>query len=602
MGKRLLLLGVVFLSACSGLEQTDVVESSLGNQRENINNPKPAYGYYGYGTDYDGDKNGYSHVEQGLNDSVRQAWWFTTQGSRIIPYDWFLALEKADSEERFRSDKNLRDFGFLPVTRNDWNIDGLPIGFVREPADRKQTGWAGITCAACHTGEIRYEKEDREKVHLLIEGGPSLADFTGFLNALSNAMQATRNDEQKWQRFLTAVSSKLVSEADKAALGKTFDTLLKALHTRDKLNHPVIAEGHGRLDAFGNIFNEVVDLAIKQPENARQPSAPVSYPVVWDSPFMDRAQWNGVATNAGVGPMIRNIGEVIGVFGSLHVTEKGDGVSLKYTSTANITNLAALEYWLRKISSPRWKDTSLPTLDKKKVERGRGLYTLNCVSCHARLTDRSDPERKVAINMVPNYKIGTDQELNLQAFNRISKTGMMQGTSRLPYIDKYPNFVRDTVNSAGKLFGKDLRGELRFPQEDLAVSMLGAASMGVLMESGAPVGAADVLAFMKGSVAIKSSPPAYKARPLNGVWASAPYLHNGSVPSLWFMLQKPELRPKRFMVGNPDFDPITVGYVSDRGPFEFDTSLPGNRNIGHPFGTHLSDDDKWALIEYLKTL
>ena len=102
--------------------------------------------------------------------------------------------------------------------------------------------------------------------------------------------------------------------------------------------------------------------------------------------------------------------------------------------------------------------------------------------------------------------------------------------------------------------------------------------------------------------------PKYKARPLNGIWATAPYLHNGSVPNL-FELLKPasaddasKAAPPKFTVGNREFDPIHVGYRSDSGPFEFDTTLEGNSNVGHEFGTGLSDDERFELIEYLKTL
>ena len=99
----------------------------------------------------------------------------------------------------------------------------------------------------------------------------------------------------------------------------------------------------------------------------------------------------------------------------------------------------------------------------------------------------------------------------------------------------------------------------------------------------------------------------YAAPPLDAVWIRAPYLHNGSVPSLTDMLTPPELRPKTFYRGSDIYDPVKVGFLSsgpeaERNGFLYDTSLPGNSNQGHPFGTALPDDDKRALIEYLKTL
>ncbi len=111
---------------------------------------------------------------------------------------------------------------------------------------------------------------------------------------------------------------------------------------------------------------------------------------------------------------------------------------------------------------------------------------------------------------------------------------------------------------------------------------------------------------------------AYKVRPLNGVWATPPYLHNGSVPTVEALLGPPEDRPKKFYLGSREYDPVNLGYKSDKitNGFEFDTSIRGNWNTGHEFrkeyskdkeikgviGPALSPADRKALIEYLKTL
>ena len=124
----------------------------------------------------------------------------------------------------------------------------------------------------------------------------------------------------------------------------------------------------------------------------------------------------------------------------------------------------------------------------------------------------------------------------------------------------------------------------------------------------------------------------YKARPLDGIWATAPYLHNGSVPSLWWMLTPQAERPKQFCMGFRDFDPQQVGFRVEAnetphcksGETLFSTTNPdgsprhGNSNLGHSLeakpgeGAHehkngvigrlLSDDERLNLIEYLKTL
>ncbi|HZT32891.1 MAG TPA: hypothetical protein VFA33_23595 [Bryobacteraceae bacterium] len=99
----------------------------------------------------------------------------------------------------------------------------------------------------------------------------------------------------------------------------------------------------------------------------------------------------------------------------------------------------------------------------------------------------------------------------------------------------------------------------------------------------------------------------YSDVPIDGIWARAPYLHNGSVPNLWALLQPPQDRPVLFYTGYDVYDPKNVGFVTD-GPearqvgFRFDTGIPGNGNQGHLYGTNLAEKDKWDLIEYLKTL
>lgn len=104
---------------------------------------------------------------------------------------------------------------------------------------------------------------------------------------------------------------------------------------------------------------------------------------------------------------------------------------------------------------------------------------------------------------------------------------------------------------------------------------------------------------------------AYKARPLNGIWATAPYLHNGSIPTLAALLAPAEKRPEVFYLGSNEFDPVNVGLKSDvsfDGCFTFRVKdqqgkpIPGNSNSGHEYGTSLSELERKQLLEYLKTL
>ena len=97
---------------------------------------------------------------------------------------------------------------------------------------------------------------------------------------------------------------------------------------------------------------------------------------------------------------------------------------------------------------------------------------------------------------------------------------------------------------------------------------------------------------------------------LHGIWATAPYLHNGSVPNLWELLLPPEQRSPSFMVGSRKYDAEKVGYVTTESPFKDGTLVvgagaqPGNSNAGHeyPKDKDLTDDERKALLEYLKQL
>ncbi|MEN8179641.1 MAG: cytochrome c [Pseudomonadota bacterium] len=102
----------------------------------------------------------------------------------------------------------------------------------------------------------------------------------------------------------------------------------------------------------------------------------------------------------------------------------------------------------------------------------------------------------------------------------------------------------------------------------------------------------------------------YANMPLDGLWLRAPYLHNGSVPTLQDLLSPAADRPQQFYRGYDVYDPVNVGFVTtvaaegDKSFFLFDTNVAGNSNRGHEgaaYGTQLSISDKQALLEFLKT-
>ncbi|GLX85016.1 hypothetical protein tloyanaT_12680 [Thalassotalea loyana] len=124
-----------------------------------------------------------------------------------------------------------------------------------------------------------------------------------------------------------------------------------------------------------------------------------------------------------------------------------------------------------------------------------------------------------------------------------------------------------------------------------------------------------------GALDMPQQPMAYKARPLEGIWATPPFLHNGSVPNIYQLLSPVSERAEKFFVGRREYDPVTLGYDTtplSKSGFWFDTSLEGNLNTGHEFragyvpykpgnppqygviGPELTPDERWQIIEYLK--
>jgi hypothetical protein len=89
------------------------------------------------------DPAGVVYLDQGWDDEVRQTYYYSPQGSMILPYDWFLALEQPFANRLFREDEHLEGFRYLPNAAGKHNPDGLPVGFVL--SKREGRNWLGMT-------------------------------------------------------------------------------------------------------------------------------------------------------------------------------------------------------------------------------------------------------------------------------------------------------------------------------------------------------------------------------------------------------------------------------------------------------------------------
>jgi len=284
-----------------------------------------------------------SFADQGWSEEQRRQFYWAPQGSRLIPLSWFEALERADSDELFATMPHLTSFGFLPPPQELPNR--LPIGFAidtrdardltysdlvwyndQPQSDNNAEAWVGPTCAACHTGSFTHQGE-----MTYIDGGAANLDFQSFIEALDLALNATVDDDAKFLRFAAAVLGRRNDENNqellRAALSKLTDwqNRAAAMNFGDLEPSERMRYGHGRLDAFGHIFNKVLMFADESTTIGNPSNAPVSYPFLWNIWKQGVVQWNGIAPNSpmpllnGVdtGALGRNAGQVIGVFGDV---------------------------------------------------------------------------------------------------------------------------------------------------------------------------------------------------------------------------------------------------------------------------------------------
>lgn len=604
-------------------------------------------------------------LSQGWNDSDRNIWYRLSQGSRLLPLDWMQALELAGSQEKFLSDTNIKRLGYISEPVSPANPLGLPIGFVVDDNPGRSADlmcetfpatcanktmrrpWIGMNCSACHTSEVEFNGKT-----MRVEGAPTLADFQALEEDLLAALKSLQVDAGKFGRFAAAVLATNITPATKAGLkAEINEQVVWQQKLADKNAAPLVRYGHGRLDAQGHILNKVALTTLVTPQKTTVlADAPSSYPFVWNTSQQKKIQWNGIATNTfrmslfgrdtDVGALIRNVSEVTGVFA--HVETDTSKAWRGYSSSADIKNLVALERQLATLQSPRWPEDVLGPLDSAKVTRGDELFDrLGCQSCHAHL-DPDDVTTPMAEKMDPINAQKTDIFLACNTFLHSSAAGNFEGQKIFAYTGERIQPVDFTRNmlintTIGTLVGQ-LDDLIEASLTDVIVSPrdLNAALVDPNIDFLPGVTSRAKKGMARACLTAQIANPAenilaYKARSLNGIWATAPYLHNGSVPTLYDLLSTSPLklssadtspapgageplRPEMFGVGSRKFDPVKVGFVTDLADpdnkFTFRVRdeqsgepIPGNYNSGHDYGTSkLSEAERMDLVEYLKSL
>lgn len=565
----------------------------------------------------------------------RQWYRHASQGTATfpVPYEWFMALEVPEisffgTPGLLSDNAYLLRFGFLPGERSQYNNAGLPVGFAvdfdfQDMNTGEKYHAIGLTCAACHTGRLIYKGTD-----LRIDGGSANINLDKLTQALGVSLVYTNYVPGRFDRFAQRVLDEEDTPENRKALRKKFDQILADLNKFNDWDKDVsgksVSEGVGRIDALNRIGNQVFAVDPDRKDNYYPTTAPVNYPFIWNAPWYAWVQYDGSIMQ----PMVRNAGESLGVSSSLNlVGNKTD----QYSSSVRVDNLHRMENMLAGttpprtvkkftgLNSPEWPEDVLGQIDMEKAKKGEELYKQYCSKCHMQATTPDsgfwtdnanwvDSEKKdyqyIDVKDIPIEVVGTDPEQANVVLNRtIDAKGFFTPTDITAVAGEG---CKDNTSTTVKVD----------PEKD----PLFALSLGIVVEK-----AIDYFYDQNHFPEAKRKEynryrpndlracSEYSALPLNGVWATPPFLHNGSVPSLYDLLSPVSERPKTFHMGSNQFDPVHVGYSTTNieGSFKMDTSISGNHNTGHEFndgsgkgiiGPKLQEIDRMALIEYLKTL
>lgn len=598
-------------------------------------------------------------LDQGWSEQDRSVFYHAPQGSPIMPYAFFMALEQKASDTLFTDEAHLKRLGMLYWGKSDLNPDGLPIGLTVDLDIHGVEPFLGMNCAACHVTEVKVGGATT-----LIDGGVSHFDFWTFMTELLGAIEETHDDDAKFARFADRV---LGADVDDESMARLKARLRGVMRMRQDwaFNNAVSSHpGPGRVDALNVILNQVTAKMLNRPDNARPVDAPVSFPFLWDAPYLDFVQYNGVVPNGGVGALGRNVGQVLGVFGQVALEESV--LPGGYASSVRIGHLQQLEKTLETLTSPQWSEMAekglLPPVQADLEEQGKAIYDSQCAACHLEIDRENRGElASIPVKLLPLPQVGTDPTAAMGFAARLVASGPLEGrkegyvagepmceyvhgnsvlahvtvgvimndlgTTYKPVLesvwDQAASGVLQSVHDAGSKikglfgFGESAEHKKVLTDQQLIAQMQAdgdsESEIVAALKKRSDNAAALYDLLIKDGLAYHGQDAAcletletaqYRARPLDGVWATGPFLHNGSVMSLAELLKPVAERRTSFIVGQSEFDPVNIGFSepADGKGYVLDTQVSGNSNAGHTYGVDLTASDKLALLEYLKTL
>lgn len=520
------------------------------------------------------------------------------QGSQLIKLAWMQALRTPDGLP-FLED-GLSRYGYL----RDQDTDPLPVGFTTR--GQGYDAFVGMTCSACHTREIMVGPQ-----RYRIDGGPALVDFQALLADLDRAVGEVLATNADFDAFARRVLGQGATVGAIAMLRQDVTYWYKRQHSLLSRALPTEPWGLGRLDAVSMIFDRVSGLDIgKTPDgiiesNIMPADAPVRYPFIWDAPKQDKTQWPGFASNGdALLGLARNLGEVYGVFADFRPRKALIGWDFHTVNSADFHGLAHAETLVTKIGAPKWPWA----IDQVRRDRGAIVFQAECASCHGVTPGATRLVPPSTTWKTPLIDVGTDQK-QYDILAREGETGVLEGAlyklgKHLRAREKQFSILAAAVIGSildnllrhgplPEMFGNPLAG---LPRRHVQTVTALKAELG---------GAYDLQAANKAAM---PGAHVYEARVLRGIWSTAPYLHNGSVATLWDLLQSPESRQSAFRVGAA-YDPVLVGLAKDQIGLSGNRVTngcadprTGNSHCGHDYGTGIPDEKKRDLLEYLKTI
>jgi hypothetical protein len=526
----------------------------------------------------------------GLTPADRAAFYHTSQGAEILPIRYLRAMEDPATGKPFM--ENLGRFGLLPDPDRS---DGLAVGItLSDPPNPLLGRFAGITCAACHVGEFRVGGKG-----VRVDGAPNMFDMQAFYEAMLKAGDATLADHGRFDRTLERLIRQdldqygvfgpvvrvwfWINGAEHAAsfrrdLQARLD-LMKviklAIETREANAKPgeVTTSGFGRLDAFNGTRNFL--LGRVSTKNLVPLAAPVKFPPIWSFGDYEWIEWTQNTNSV----LARNVTETLGAGATVNI-EPSFGAR-RFESTVPVRNLHRLELTAYKLSAPAWPAGVFGAPDAAAAARGGLVFAARCAGCHEYGPKDRTPTGLIRLRVFSPADLGVDDSTARQVAAPLEDIG------DLPLKPGDRSFASAVSFVVGQITAKAYAAANVGPDEQAA------------MEDRARRGGV----YWRDTIIATGKP--YAARPLHGVWAMAPYLHNGSVPTIWDLMQPPDKRPVRFPIGHRDYDPVKLGFRTDipeaQAKYVVDTRKAGNANTGHTFGAALTDDQRRDLIEFLKT-